>query len=463
MADTFSFEEALKPTPQSKSTFSFEEAKVPSVSDEERKITEAIGGEIQSGKAIGRGLVKGVVGGLGETEKALFQELPQMLGSQPLEKKTVLPTAEETGKFLGFKKTPEQYEPLEKTFQFAGELASPGAYGKVLGTAGKALAKGAGAVGETVSAAVKPRALIETIAKPTSVSDVGEKIEETVVKKLDDLVKTRSAEAEKLFGDYLTKGAQFEGEILNDYGKSLTDFYAKNAKSLSPSERKLMLDSIDRLRQRPTTLVGEGGQYVEAGMEALEKERRFLNDIAKGIDIKGAEAIPARFAQDLSKMLEGSITKFVPNEYKAATESYQALSEPINRYNTVLGKKVAQRADEFLPEISKADPSKLPGAFFSSRRSINDLRALTNDEKFVQEAARSHVANDLSGIRKSEEVTKYLQKNMDWLQELPQLRGEIEAVADTLRNAERIKVGAGATAAVAGVTGTTNLLGKLFP
>jgi hypothetical protein len=463
MAETFSFEEASKPAPKSKSTFSFEEAKAPAVSDEERKITEAIGGEIQSGKAIGRGLVKGVVGGLGETEKALFQELPQMLGYQPLEKKTVLPTAEETGKFLGFKKTPEQYEPLEKTFQFAGELASPGAYGKVLGTAGKALARGAGAVGETVSAAVKPRALVETIAKPTSVSDVGEKIEETVVKKLDELVKTRSAEAEKLFGDYLTKGAQFEGEILNDYGKSLTDFYAKNAKSLSPSERKLMLDSIDRLRQRPTTLVGEGGQYVEAGMEALEKERRFLNDIAKGIDIKGAEAIPARFAQDLSKMLEGSITKFVPNEYKAATESYQVLSEPINRYNTVLGKKVAQRADDFLPNISKADAEKLPGAFFNSRRSINELRALTGDEKFVQEAARAHVANDLSRITESKEITKYLQQNMDWLQELPQLRSEIENVANTLRNAERVKIGAGATAAVAGVTGTTNLLGKLFP
>ena len=64
------------------------EKKAPAVSDEERKITEAIGGEIQSGKSIGRGLVKGVVGGIGETEKALLQEIPQMMGFQPLQKKT---------------------------------------------------------------------------------------------------------------------------------------------------------------------------------------------------------------------------------------------------------------------------------------------------------------------------------------------------------------------------------------
>ena len=44
---------------------------------------------------------------------------------------------------------------------------------------------------------------VEEIAVPTSASDVGEKIESSVVGKLKDLVKTRKATAEKLFDNYL--------------------------------------------------------------------------------------------------------------------------------------------------------------------------------------------------------------------------------------------------------------------
>ena len=347
--------------------------------------------------------------------------------------------------------------------------------GEVLGLPGipsiasgamKTLAGTAGALRKTAGAAksLRPEKAIESaFGEASSVSAVGEKAEKQISKKLEDLVNTRRKEFKSVKDNYLNAGRQNEEAILDNYLSKINEHYAVNASIMSPEEIKLLKESIARLGERPVEITGKVSETVRPGFEALEKERRFLDDVTRGVKVEGAAAIPAQFAKDLSKMLEGSISQYVPKEFENFNTVYRTLSEPINQYGAALGQQVTKRAGEFLPDIPKIDPAKIPNAFFSSRRSINDLKALTGDEKFVNDLAREHVATEIRGVDKAEKIRNYVAKNYDWLQELPALRSELEALAGNLRNAERLKtgakIGAGAYLGSAALNKTTKLFG----
>ena len=329
--------------------------------------------------------------------------------------------------------------PAEASGMETGAMFSPLKVPSAIIGTGRAFKTIGSAAKETGEGLFPASAIEKGMAPATSVSAVGEKLEQKIGSKLEQLVQTRRKEFEGVKDAYFEAGRQAELPILNDYTRSIQEFYAKNADKLSVDERALLKKSLDRLAERPVSLTEREAGTVAPGFDAIEKERRFLDDVAKGLKVEGAEAIPAMFARDLSKMLETSIQRHVPKQFEQFNDVYKTLSEPINRYNTALGQAVTKTADEYLPQVAKIDPAKIPDKFFSSRRSINELRAMTGDEKFVQQVAREHVANDLRDIKKAEQIKSYLQKNYDWLQELPELRSDLERIADKVKTGEGIK------------------------
>jgi hypothetical protein len=220
---------------------------------------------------------------------------------------------------------------------------------------------------------------------------------------------------------------------------------------------------LNRISARPAALGEKGAEQVERGFGTLEKERRFLDDVARGfVKPEGAEAIRSEFAKDMSNLLEGAIKNRIPQEFNAFNKTYMELSEPINRYNTALGQAVTKKAGEYLPEISKIDPAKIPGKFFDSRRSINELRALAGDEAFVQQVAREHIATDLRNLKEAKQVRDYISKNYDWLQELPKVRQELESLATATGRGEFAKKLAAFGAAGAIGSSVLGKVNKLF-
>ena len=376
------------------------------------------------------------------------------------------PTTEETQaqitKQTGFK-------PGSEGFATAGEWAPAVAGGAALVKKGaESGVKALGKVGDFVSdisKGIKPRALLEKFEKPSSISHVGETIQKKVDKTLAKHVKERGPKAQKLFKTYLAKGKESEGAILEDYKKGLAEYYAEGVSSgkLSPEEAKAIHQAADRITGRAPEMGSAKGEKVAPGIEALEKERRFWNDVADGYDVKGAEAIPAAAAKDIAKLLEKAIKKYASKEFDAAMTGYKELSAPINKFNTALGKKVTAKAGEFLPEIAKTDPAAVPRTFFKTRRSVQELKELTGDPKFAEAAAKSHVANDLASATKAEQVTEYLQKNKDWLQEFPGLQKELTAAAKTIKSGEHAKtagkIGAGLIGADAALSLSRRFLG----
>jgi len=409
-------------------------------------------------KAGGRGLAKGALGSPGAIEEFAAYSVPEYFGAKKSkERPTLFPTPEKIGgmmESIGLGKTPEQYRGFETAAEIVGGLKGYGPRGGEL--AGE-VAKVGTAAKETVAGTMPARAIEKTFGKASTSGEVGEKLEKSIVEKLQDYIKTRSENFEGVKNAYYDAGAKFEGNILNDYKQSLAEIWAKRGNRLSPDERALIDREVVRLADIPAEIGKREGATVAPAFEAIEKERRFLSDVAQGLEVKGAEAIPAKFAQELSGLLEGVISKYIPKEFGSFNETYQALSAPINRYNTALGKKVTARADEFLPEISKIDPKEIPSKFFKSKRTVDDLKALAGDEKLVQQAARQHLANDLEGIKTAEKFQTYLRENREWLQEFPDLQSEVVRLAGAVRGGERIKnlgkllVGGGAVGKVFGL------------
>jgi len=311
---------------------------------------------------------------------------------------------------------------------------------------------------------LRPGKQLEKVMSPaTSVSQVGEKLETKLGERLTDLVKTRRQEFDAVANNYIAAGEKVQDQIRNDYVNALGQYYAKNVGAkLTDDEISLMQRLLNRVSARPAALGEKEAGQIERGFGTIEKERRFLDDVAKGfVKPEGAEAIRSEFAKDMSNLLEGVIKNRIPEEFKAFNKTYSELSEPINRYNTALGQAVTKKAGEYLPEVSKIDPAKIPGKFFDSRRSINELRSLAGDETFVQNVAREHIATDLRNLKESKQVRDYINKNYDWLQELPQIRQELESLAQATGRGELAKKLAAWSAVALGATQAPKAIGAI--
>jgi len=280
------------------------------------------------------------------------------------------------------------------------------------------------------------------VSPATSKSAVGEKIESNLNSRLKDLIESRQKFFEPAKNSYFEAGQKQGTQLLDDYKGFLQNEYAKAATSGSKDEIALIEKLANRISDRKVAqLFGDAkgeSAVVSPQFEVLEKERRFLNDIAEGLTPEGSEGIQATFARDMANNLEQIISNRIPKEFKTFKETYRSLSEPINEYARATGAKVTKKADEYLPDVSKVDPADLPAAFFKSRRGIQDLRALSGDETFVQQIAREHVATDLRNADTAEKIRDYISKpeNYDWLQEFPELKADLENIASKQKGKE---------------------------
>jgi hypothetical protein len=355
---------------------------------------------------------------------------------------------------------PQIAKPIRKLF---GEISPAEASGMETGAMFSPLKVpsaviGTGRAAKTIGSAAKetgeglfPASAIEKRVGPaTTPSEIGKEIDKTIGGQLEKYIKARRPEAEKVFNNYLNKGEKVENEILNDYKNKLASYWQENAKNMTDQERAFVKSAYDRLSERPASLTGEVPRTgfetgsvkagtVRPGIKAIEGERRFIGNIESGMIREGYEALPTERVSAVKKMLEDSIRTHVKEDFDAAKEVYKQLSAPINLYNTRLGKTVVQKADDFLPEIAKADPKTLPSQFFTSQRSAQELKTLTGDAKLSEQFARRHVANELEGKKTADQLRAYARDNRDWLQEFPSLQADIEKLAGSVKSGERVK------------------------
>lgn len=427
-----------------------------------------------------KGATAGFLGQGGDIIEFGRYSVPEFFGARPTpaqERRTYLPTTEDvTQRLYGERPSGEagQYRGL-------GEMV-----GGVVGLpikAGGALLTG---LGRRAQETLRPGRVVEQFgeqapqtsravegvagaARPPqaprvtgTVSDVGEAIERGVGERLTKLRADRSKQADEAFSKYFREGSAVEGNIIRDYALARDELIRQRGGSMTPEMQKVFDDSLQRLQPRTTQTSTGQREVIQPNIEAIEIERRKLRDIAQNYGEEGYSGAQRTFAKELADMFETIITMRAPAA-ENAIRIYREVSEPINRYATALGQRVTQRAGEYLPDVPKMDPAQLPGQFFKSRRSVQELKEFSGNPALVESAARRHVGNEISGMTKPEQVRTYLRNNEDWLQEVPAVRQELSQLADRLQRGETTRslarLGAVGLGAGAGATGISRLLG----
>ena len=91
----------------------------------------------------------------------------------------------------------------------------------------------------------------------------------------------------------------------------------------------------------------------------------------------------------------------------------QPLQYPVGWQGHQGGGRVSAGDNQDRPRVS----SPLP--FSKAAASVQELKDLTGDPKFAEQAAREHVATQLAGADTAEAINKYVSKNADWLPGVP--------------------------------------------
>jgi len=488
----------------------FAKKPAPAVSDEERKITEAIGKDIQFGKGFGSGVAQ-MATGAGEL-------LPQEYGGRASAEATKYlksvgdPRAQKVGELAasilpfgaaeslatkgltslrGALKIPEAstlYRGVETILPgaFGGaitggieptgitneqkrlqEKKEQAAYGGITGGVVSGAAEALPVVGRTIKSAISPeKTVAEKIStKVSGPTDIGTKIESNVLDILKDSIAERRTKANELFNNFYAKVEPYQEAMRNEYAARLKDYALKNEGAWSKEQTDLILDSLKRM-ENPSKQVS--GSEVYSNAKGMDLERRRLSDLADKPP-EGYSAATVQTARDLEKLMENVLNSPKDANFDNVLKEYAKLSEPVNLAEMAFGQKVTKRAGDYIADLPKFDRSKLANEAFRSRDSVEAFRRLSgNNEQLVQEVARDKLALDLKNKSTAKEIRDVIDKNIDWLN-TPQMKSTIYKdlldLESSLRAGQRTRIGAtGVTALALGsqIPSALNKVGSFF-
>jgi hypothetical protein len=332
-------------------------------------------------------------------------------------------------------------QPLKNVAEGATGMVVPAAVGAGL----KALSKAPEVASRLLpGATAKAQSAIKDIGKATDISTLGRNIEDFLSKRLGMSKSFRGAQAERNYGQFFEQGAGKEPQIVQEYQNYIAKVMGK-AGDLSPNEQRLIAQSNEIINSNPS-IVG------------IEKEIRRLKDISQQPKtVTGYDSIVSNQAGKLAQELEKTVNRLVPKAAKAR-EAYEQASKLPNLYEKVFGKGAAE-------ELVK-DPASLPKKLFSTKDSLQTFRDVAKNDRFVEQAARDHVASELKGLN-AEQAAKWYRDNKIWLEDLPKINGEaiqylknLQAVKSTQKTALKTAAGLAALGgASAGYSKLSSLLG----
>jgi len=349
------------------------------------------------------------------------------------------------GQYLGYEKPTD----IQETGTQAVKDVLTGATGEV---GGQLLGRGLQATGKAISdsalgrlmpgATKKATESISKIATPTDVSKLGSSMEESLNAQLRATQASRSKEYQTLLDKATKEVAGKESKIVDYYNKYAKNQLDKSIVDLNQAEQQLIIDTAKNIRGK--SLVG------------IDKEIRRLRDIAEQTKISpGYSSVRSKKADEIADVLEAAI-KPVSKTYRQAKDAYRVASQPVNVYESSVGKE--------LLEGSK-DPASLPKNFFKTKYTVDNLKTLVGENKATQ-FANNHIANELSAETTAKAARSWYDKNKVWLKEFPQSK---DATENYIRNLEKIEKTRGraknvaiAGAGVAGVTEAYTQLKKLL-
>ncbi len=175
-------------------------------------------------------------------------------------------------------------------------------------------------------------------------------------------------------------------------------------RALDEGERRVLALRTNRpLEQIPET---EGVPTPFRGVEIL---RRKLGDAAFGDVEEGYKAIGQDNARKLYGLVSEAMQDYAPSFNKFLSE-YKRLSEPLDVFNTKVGRALVQEAKDAGGYMA-TDAASIPNTVFGSRDKVKELiDAFGGNREPVIAAARQYFAGQLQG-KNAEQALKYLRSD----------------------------------------------------
>ena len=399
---------------------------------------------------LGRGLVKGVGGMVGDVESmlpsghispaglavqaltpgglapAVYQEAKAGLGRESL-----APTSENVSTGLTAVGLPPS---KATTTEKIGEHI-PDVYlgGKAAFDIGKA---GVGAIKSYLKAP-------ELVGKPTGFVELGERIKTEVPKTAKVRYEYRTKEAEKLYDsakkEARTKQAAGNPFAVSKEGQSLIQELEASKYTTAPNGEKFLIgnDKVNAIDNLINAIKGEtkGGKEVvkelprgqitrrtpskttEKDVDAIIEELRYLREVnSPGAEARGYKSLDANYKRDLINKLETKLYQWNP-KYKKADEAYKVASEKLRPFQTQLMQKILKR-EKYDPSELMVDTERFSKEFFSSRDKVAELKEAVGNDAFVKDLSKDYVATIFEG-KTPEQVKAFVAnpENTGWLKE----------------------------------------------
>jgi hypothetical protein len=248
--------------------------------------------------------------------------------------------------------------------------------------------------------------------------------------KLRDLIVAQKEGARK----FINKTPEYEALVSEINAKLDNSVKMDESKSVQASYRKI----LDDLSNPEKDVFG---QNKPLGFNAVDQVRRKLGASAgfEGKPETGYDAIPAGIAKDLYFKLREMQVNYAggPNGPQAKLlADYRAQSEGLTPFLVATGRK-ATTLDKHLEGELATDPSKLPAFYFSTRKSVQDLKELTGNAALVNRAALAHADQELARLKTSAQVKDWMSKSGEWLAEVGPAHRVVAAYAGRLEAAEQ--------------------------
>lgn len=179
----------------------------------------------------------------------------------------------------------------------------------------------------------------------------------------------------------------------------------------------------------------ETGEIVKPTFESLRQTSRKLGEKAYGSVDTGFSALSQKEAQVAKEHIDTLLNEHVGDRYEAMQKKYSVESGELSKYNSKTG-KAATAIDRMDTEAFVTDAQSLPGKYFKTSTGVKDLIELTGgDKEKVLQLAKDYSRHELEDMS-SKDAYAFIAKGSDWIRELPGLKQELTATADSLKAIE---------------------------
>ena len=191
-----------------------------------------------------------------------------------------------------------------------------------------------------------------------------------------------------------------------------------------------------KLLDQVTVKVDEGAPAMSPMYQAIDDARRLMGESFSKDRVTGYEAIQKFAREDLYRKLRALQVSFGGKDVDTLLTNYADSRPDLVVFGSKAGQKMVGMDRGAITQYAN-QPENLPGQFFKTPTSFQQLVELTGDKALATQAALDYAQNQLAGKETSAQVRSWMKTNAQFLDAVPAVKKAVSTHEMALSAAER--------------------------